>query len=245
MSESDNILDNTITATTDTDDFNNPCLVIPSVEQSTVMVLEKVDRSLGSLTLNLEEATKLMLSKQDSALDRQMQLVMNNERLLSATIDKQLNIIKNQERLLSESIESQKEMVRRQEKLFSDMTEGLTQVLERSLSRGDSPRQVHAYQDHKTEMLNSQGDSPRLYQHDEEGKRQHNAAEWLGFSTPHRNTNTNCHSSSYSGQALQRNHQTTYLDSHTWTKQQTIPAIARYNKPVRVWPKPRIYEHKK
>lgn len=45
MSESDNILDNTITATTDTDDFNNPCLVIPSVEQSTVMVLEKVDRS--------------------------------------------------------------------------------------------------------------------------------------------------------------------------------------------------------
>lgn len=87
MSESDNILDNTITATTDTDDFNNPCLVIPSVEQSTVMVLEKVDRSLGSLTLNLEKATKLMLSKQDSALDRQMQLVMNNERLLSATID--------------------------------------------------------------------------------------------------------------------------------------------------------------
>lgn len=113
MSESDNILDNTITGTTNKDDFNNPCLVIPSVEQSTVMVLEKVDRSLGNLILNIEEATKLMLSKQDSALDRQMQLVMNNERLLSDTIDKQLNIIKNQERLLFESIESQKEMVRR------------------------------------------------------------------------------------------------------------------------------------
>lgn len=227
MSESDNILDNTITATTDTDDFNNPCLVLPSVDQSTVMVLEKVDRSLGSLTLNLEEATKLMLSKQDSALDRQMQLVMNNERLLSATIDKQLNIIKNQERLLSESIESQKEMVRRQEKLFSDMTEGLTQVLERSLSRGDSPRQVHAYQDHKTEMLNSQGDIPRLYQHDKEGKRQHNAAEWLGFSTPHRNTNTNCHSSSYSGQALQRNHQT----SNGFRQPTSTPIPGPSNKP--------------
>lgn len=88
------------------------------------------------------------------------------------------------------------------------MTKGLTQVLERSPRRGERPRQVPAYQDHKTEMLNSQGDSPRLYQHDEEGKRQHNAAEWHGFSTPHRNTNTNCYRSSYSGQDLQRNHQT-------------------------------------
>lgn len=69
MSESDNILDNTITGTTDNDNFNNPGLVIPSVERSTVMVLEKVDMSLGNLTLNIEEATKLMLSKQDSALD--------------------------------------------------------------------------------------------------------------------------------------------------------------------------------
>lgn len=61
------------------------------------MFLEKVDKSLGRLTLNIEEATQLMLSKKNSALDTQMQLVMNNEMLLSAIID----IIKNQERLLS------------------------------------------------------------------------------------------------------------------------------------------------
>lgn len=111
-----------------------------------------------------------------------MQLVMNNERLLSATIDKQLNIIKNQKRLLSESIESQKEMVRRQEKLFSDITEGLSQVLERSLSRRDSPGQVHAC--HRAEMLNSQGDSPKLYQHDEGGSdKQCCRMAWV-FNTP-------------------------------------------------------------
>lgn len=89
-----------------------------------------------------------------------MQLVMNNKRLLSPTIDKQLNIIKNQKRLLSETIESQEEVARRKENIFSNKTEGLTKIRESSLSQGDIPRQVHAYQEHRTEMLDSQGATP-------------------------------------------------------------------------------------
>lgn len=89
-----------------------------------------------------------------------MQLVMNNKRLLSPTIDKQLNITKNQKRLLSETIESQEEVARRKENIFSNKTEGLTKILESSLSQGNSPRQVHAYQEHRTEMLDSQGATP-------------------------------------------------------------------------------------
>lgn len=84
-----------------------------------------------------------------------MQLVMNNKRLLSHTIDKQLNIIKNQKRLLRV-----RKMARRKENLFSNKTEGLTKILESSLSQGNSPRQVHAYQEHRTEMLDSQGATP-------------------------------------------------------------------------------------
>ena len=111
--------------------------------------------------------------------------MMNQERLLSATLDRQSEIIRNQERLLSESLESQREIMKRQEKLFANMTEGLTLVLERSLSRGDSPRQAHAFnQNRRSGMLDSQGDSPRLYQHDQQGQGPQNSSDCHGYTTP-------------------------------------------------------------
>ena len=75
--------------------------------------------------------------------------------------------------------------MKRQEKLFANMTEGLTLVLERSLSRGDSPRQAHAFnQNRRSGMLDSQGDSPRLYQHDQQGQGPQNSSDCHGYTTP-------------------------------------------------------------
>ena len=123
MSDNDNILDSTITGTAGIDECKTgPNTLQSSVASSTLMVLEKVEENLGNLTLDIRDNTSAILSKQDSALEKQLQLMMNQERLLSATLDRQSEIIRNQELLLSESLESQREIMKRQEKLFANMT---------------------------------------------------------------------------------------------------------------------------
>ena len=200
MATDDNLLDNTLT---DDNDQKSASSLEMTVENGTVVVLEKVERTLGNLSLNIHE-TNLMSGKQDTIFESQMLKMRNQEQLLSRSIDRQIEVINKQEKLLWETIENHKEMIKRQESVFLDMTQGITQVLEHSLSRGDSPRQidaqqghksgllhsrgdsprqVYAHQDNNTGLLHSRGDSPRLDQHDQEERRQHSYEDGLGFLT--------------------------------------------------------------
>ena len=89
MSDNDDVLDSTVTGTADTDECKTGHNILQSsVASSTLMVLEKVEENLGILTLDLRDNTSTILSKQNSALEKQLQLMMIQERLLSATLDK-------------------------------------------------------------------------------------------------------------------------------------------------------------